>query len=139
MRSSTIKSYSTIATLRRILFCLSYRRFVLAFVILSLSFLSGQSQQTGSPKPVLYVVSTSHLDSQWNWTVQDTIREFVPNTFFENFKRLEQYPDYNFTYEGAIHYMWFRIGSISWRLVNWKHQLSFAANSCFQSQPCSSH
>jgi alpha-mannosidase len=108
MRSSTIKSYSTIATLRRILFCLSYRRFVLAFVILCLSFLSGQSQQTGSPKPVLYVVSTSHLDSQWNWTVQDTIREFVPNTFFENFKRLEQYPDYNFTYEGAIHYMWFK-------------------------------
>src|SRR5438552_147463 len=108
MRSSTIKSYSTIATLRRILFCLSYRRFVLAFLILCLSFLSGQSQQPGSPKPVLYVVSTSHLDSQWNWTVQDTIREFVPNTFFENFKRLEQYPDYNFTYEGAIHYMWFK-------------------------------
>src|SRR5216683_2287379 len=26
------------------------------------------------------------------------------------------------------------IGSISWRLANWKHQLSFAANSCFQSQ-----
>jgi len=25
------------------------------------------------------------------------------------------------------------IGSISWRLANWKHQLSFAANSCFQS------
>ncbi len=26
------------------------------------------------------------------------------------------------------------IGSISWRLANWKHQLSFAANLCFQSQ-----
>ena len=25
------------------------------------------------------------------------------------------------------------IGSISWRLVNWKHQLSFAANLCFKS------
>jgi alpha-mannosidase len=59
-------------------------------------------------KPVLYVVGTSHLDSQWNWTVQDTIREFVPNTFFENFKRFDRYPDYTFNYEGAIHYMWFK-------------------------------
>jgi len=61
-----------------------------------------------SSKPVLYVVGTSHLDSQWNWTVQDTIREFVPNTFFENFKRFERYPNYRFNYEGAIHYMWFK-------------------------------
>ena len=82
------------------------RRLVLALAILCLSFLSGQSQQ--SAKPVLYVVATSHLDSQWNWTVQDTIREFVPNTFFDNFKRLEQYPNYTFNYEGAIHYMWFK-------------------------------
>ncbi len=59
-------------------------------------------------KPVLYVVGTSHLDSQWNWTVQDTIREFIPNTFFDNFKRFEQYPAYTFNYEGAIHYMWFK-------------------------------
>jgi alpha-mannosidase len=82
------------------------RRPGLAFVVLCLSFLSGQSQQTS--KPVLYVVGTSHLDSQWNWTVQDTIRAFVPNTFFDNFKRLEQYPNYTFNYEGAIHYMWFK-------------------------------
>jgi alpha-mannosidase len=85
---------------------LGTRRLGLAFVVLCLSFLSGQSQQTS--KPVLYVVGTSHLDSQWNWTVQDTIREFVPNTFFDNFKRLEQYPNYTFNYEGAIHYMWFK-------------------------------
>ena len=26
------------------------------------------------------------------------------------------------------------IGSISWRLANWKHHLSFAANLCFKSQ-----
>jgi len=59
-------------------------------------------------KPVLYVTATSHLDSQWNWTVQDTIRQYVPSTFYTNFKNFEQYPDYNFTYEGAIHYMWFK-------------------------------
>src|SRR5437870_6875118 len=78
-------------------------------IILDASLTSVRSQQPDpDPKPVLYVVGTSHLDSQWNWTVQDTIREFVPNTFFENFKRFEQYPHYTFNYEGAIHYMWFK-------------------------------
>jgi alpha-mannosidase len=67
------------------------------------------STQTQTPaKPVLYVVGTSHLDSQWNWTVQDSIRRFVPATFLENFDRFEQFPDYVFSYEGAIHYMWFK-------------------------------
>jgi alpha-mannosidase len=64
--------------------------------------------QSPSPKPVLYVVATSHLDSQWNWTVQDSIRQFVPATFRENFDRFEKFPDYVFSYEGAIHYMWFK-------------------------------
>ena len=59
-------------------------------------------------KPVLYVIATSHLDSQWNWTVQDSIRRFVPATFLENFDRFEKFPNYVFSYEGAIHYMWFK-------------------------------
>jgi alpha-mannosidase len=66
------------------------------------------AERDGHQKAVLYVVGTSHLDSQWNWTVQDSIREFVPNTFFENFKRFERFPNYKFNYEGAIHYMWFK-------------------------------
>jgi len=66
-----------------------------------------QTQSPG-PRPVLYVVATSHLDSQWNWTVQDSIRQFVPATFRENFDRFEKFPDYVFSYEGAIHYMWFK-------------------------------
>jgi alpha-mannosidase len=64
--------------------------------------------QTPTPKPVLYVVATSHLDSQWNWTVQDSIRRFVPATFRENFDRFDRFPSYVFSYEGAIHYMWFK-------------------------------
>jgi alpha-mannosidase len=79
-----------------------------SFALLFLITAPAAGQLTQDPKPVLYVVGTSHLDSQWNWTVQDTIREFVPNTFFQNFKRFEQYPDYTFNYEGAIHYMWFK-------------------------------
>ena len=59
-------------------------------------------------KPVLYVIGTAHLDSQWNWTVQDTIRQYVAPTFFDNFKLFERFPQYVFNYEGAIHYMWFK-------------------------------
>src|SRR6478672_2571412 len=77
---------------------------VLAGVVVLTSTVFTQSPQ----KPVMYVIGTSHLDSQWNWTVQDSIRRFVPATFFENFERFEKYPDYVFSYEGAIHYMWFK-------------------------------
>jgi len=80
----------------------------LAIMILAGSATVYSQQLRPESKSVLYVIGTSHLDSQWNWTVQDTIREFVPNTFFENFKRFEKYPDYTFNYEGAIHYMWFK-------------------------------
>jgi alpha-mannosidase len=69
---------------------------------------TGVATQGQTQKPVLYVVATSHLDSQWNWTVQDSIRRFVPATFFENFDRFEKFPNYVFSYEGAIHYMWFK-------------------------------
>jgi alpha-mannosidase len=59
-------------------------------------------------KPALYVIGTAHLDSQWNWTVQDTIRQYVAPTFLDNFKLFERFPRYVFNYEGAIHYMWFK-------------------------------
>src|SRR5438105_10040012 len=78
-------------------------------IILSATLQNARSQPAKEdPKPRLYVVATAHLDSQWNWTVQDTIRQFVPNTFYTNFKYFEQYPDYAFSWEGAIHYMWFK-------------------------------
>ena len=77
-----------------------------ALVVLNLG--ASPAPATDPPKPVLYLVATSHLDSQWNWTVQDSIRQFVPATFFENFKRFEQFPHYTFNYEGVIHYMWFK-------------------------------
>jgi alpha-mannosidase len=66
---------------------------------------SGQGQ---AAKTSLYLIATAHLDSQWNWTVQDSIRDFVPKTFHTNFDFFEKYPNYKFTWEGAIHYMWFK-------------------------------
>ena len=78
-------------------------------IIVSVGVGSLRSQEAEqSAKPVLYLIATAHLDSQWDWTVQDTIRQFVPNTFFTNFKYFEQYPHYTFSFEGTIHYMWFQ-------------------------------
>jgi alpha-mannosidase len=87
---------------------ISCRHFLVGAAIVAVCAVTAISQPAGNPKPILYVIGTSHLDSQWNWTVQDTIRDFVPNTFFQNFQRFEKYPDYTFNYEGAIHYMWFK-------------------------------
>jgi alpha-mannosidase len=53
----------------------------------------------------LYVVATSHLDTQWRWTIQNTINEFVPATFSDNFKLMDVYPNYKFSFEGAFRYM----------------------------------
>ncbi|HEX5069444.1 MAG TPA: glycoside hydrolase family 38 C-terminal domain-containing protein [Vicinamibacterales bacterium] len=64
--------------------------------------------QGQAPKTTLYLIATAHLDTQWNWTVQDTIRDFIPKTFHTNFDFFEKYPNYVFSWEGVIHYMWFR-------------------------------
>jgi alpha-mannosidase len=65
-------------------------------------------QRRGLDGSVVYMVSNSHIDTQWNWTVQDTIRQWVPRTFFDNFKLFEQFPNYKFNFEGVIHYMFFK-------------------------------
>ncbi|HYT76558.1 MAG TPA: hypothetical protein VEL79_17505, partial [Vicinamibacterales bacterium] len=64
--------------------------------------------QGGSQAPAVYLVATAHLDSQWNWTVQDSIRDYIPKTARVNFAYFAKYPDYVFTWEGAIHYMWLK-------------------------------
>ncbi|MDQ2798030.1 MAG: glycosyl hydrolase-related protein [Armatimonadota bacterium] len=62
----------------------------------------------GAVKPTLYLVATAHNDTQWNWTVQHTIRDCIPATMQPNWALFEKYPDYNFNYEGVIHYMFFK-------------------------------
>src|SRR5215470_9147708 len=103
-------------------------RYVSALLVLILAVTSILGQTSAPQKPVLYVIGTSHLDSQWNWTVQDSIREFVPNTFFENFKRFERYPNYRFNYEGAIHYMWFK----EYHPEEWPMLKNYVANGRWQ-------
>lgn len=53
----------------------------------------------------LYVVGYAHLDTQWRWSYPQVISEFIPNTMRENFKLIDQYPDYIFNFTGASRYM----------------------------------
>ena len=53
---------------------------------------------------VLYVISTAHLDTQWRWTIQDTINNLVPATLRGNFAHFEKHPHYVFSFEGAFRY-----------------------------------
>ncbi len=52
----------------------------------------------------LYVVGTAHLDTQWRWTIQQTISEFIPDTFRKNLILMERHPDYVFSFEGSFRY-----------------------------------
>jgi alpha-mannosidase len=70
------------------------------------------AQQTDHPpaadaasQPTLYVTATAHLDTQWLWTIQTTIDEYIPATLRDNFALFEQYPNYVFSFEGAFRYM----------------------------------
>ena len=52
----------------------------------------------------LYLVATAHLDTQWRWTIQDVIRDYIPATLSQNFALFELYPNYVFSFEGAFRY-----------------------------------
>jgi len=70
------------------------------------------SQTTNEPgtdsTPRVGVVGTAHLDTQWRWTIRNTIDEFIPATFRDNFALMDIYPDYVFSFEGAFRYMLLR-------------------------------
>jgi alpha-mannosidase len=56
-------------------------------------------------KPLLLLLATVHLDSQWRWTIRDTISEFLPRTLAENFALFRSRPSYVLNFEGAFRYM----------------------------------
>lgn len=62
------------------------------------------STLAADPAPRVHAVATSHLDTQWRWTIQTTIDEYLRDTLDDNFALLETYPDYEFNFEGAFRY-----------------------------------
>ncbi len=75
-----------------------------------LAVVGGQvSAQTVAPKKAkAYMVADAHLDTQWNWDIQTTIKEYVWNTLNQNLFLLKQYPDYIFNFEGGVKYAWMK-------------------------------
>mmetsp|Transcript_29447 Transcript_29447/g.32751 ORF Transcript_29447/g.32751 Transcript_29447/m.32751 type:complete len:1069 (+) Transcript_29447:44-3250(+) len=54
----------------------------------------------------IYFVATAHLDTQWLWTIQDTIACFLPDTVEKNVALMDRdNSDYVFSFEGAFRYM----------------------------------
>jgi alpha-mannosidase len=76
--------------------------FALAIVLAAAAFAADEPQ---APVRTLYVTATAHLDTQWRWTIRDTIEKFIPDTLHGNFALFEKYPDYVFSFEGAFRYM----------------------------------
>lgn len=71
------------------------------------------TSRAADPEPAgsggtVYTVATSHLDTQWRWTIQTTIAEYLRATLDDNFALLEKYPDYVFSFEGAFRYQLFK-------------------------------
>ena len=65
--------------------------------------LSAQAQEKK-----VYLVADAHLDTQWNWDVQTTIKSHIWNTMVQNFMLFRQYPDYIFNFEGGVKYAWMK-------------------------------
>ena len=80
------------------------RRLLLAGAM-ALAALHGAAQ---SGKPTLFLISNSHLDTQWNWDVKTTINDYVHKTMTENMALMDKYPAFLLNYEGAIKYMWMK-------------------------------
>ncbi len=73
-------------------------------ILIVLAMLIAFSALAADPTPTVHTVATSHLDTQWRWTIQDTIDEYLLKTLDDNFALLDQYPDYVFNFEGAFRY-----------------------------------
>jgi len=82
----------------------------LAYIVLMVSLVSADSAKTNhiETQPTLYVVSCSHLDTQWYWTIQETINEHLPATFNQNFALFDKFPHYGLSFEGTFRYQLIR-------------------------------
>jgi alpha-mannosidase len=52
----------------------------------------------------LYVVPIAHLDTQWRWTIRDTIARHLPKTLTQNAAAFARFPGYVLNLDGAFRY-----------------------------------
>lgn len=79
-----------------------------ALVAVAVPCSAADSAEENAPRAKAYLVADAHLDTQWNWDVQTTIREYVWNTLNQNLLLLQKYPDYVFNFEGGVKYDWMK-------------------------------
>ena len=79
------------------------RKILLLILLVASSVVYGQAN-----KETLFLISNTHLDTQWNWDVKTTINEYIKNTLTQNMALMDKYPNFRLNYEGAIKYMWMK-------------------------------
>ena len=82
------------------------KKWILAICLVSIA---GNTPATQPPKSgKAYVVSNAHMDTQWLWTVQTSIIDYIPRTIYQNLALIRDYPNYIFNFEGAVKYNWMK-------------------------------
>ena len=76
----------------------------LVFSVFSWNMAWAQNHPDLSKEKILFTVGYAHLDTQWRWDYQKTIREYIWNTMVDNFRLFDKYPDYVFNFSGANRY-----------------------------------
>ena len=85
-----------------------YMQIMKRYLLLSLTTFFLIFSLTAQERNKAYLVSDAHFDSQWNWDVQRSIKEYIPKTLDQNLFLLEKYPNYIFNFEGGIKYSWMK-------------------------------
>ncbi|MDD8020533.1 MAG: glycoside hydrolase family 38 C-terminal domain-containing protein [Acidobacteriota bacterium] len=76
---------------------------VILFLFLAFP-VQAQTNPDLSREKILFTVGYAHLDTQWRWDYQTTIREYLWKTMVDNFSLFEKYPHYVFNFSGANRY-----------------------------------
>lgn len=84
------------------------KRILTAALVACMSIGPAAAQGTNEKAGTVYLVSDAHLDTQWNWDIQTTIRDYVKKTLTQNLYLLGRYPKYVFNFEGATKYAWMK-------------------------------
>ncbi|HPM37755.1 MAG TPA: glycoside hydrolase family 38 C-terminal domain-containing protein [candidate division Zixibacteria bacterium] len=87
---------------------MSIKTALLALLLAAVGTPAGSQPEQAAPpeqRPTLQVIGTAHLDTQWRWTIRNSIDEYIPDTFRRNLALMAQYPQYVFSFEGAFRYM----------------------------------
>jgi alpha-mannosidase len=65
----------------------------------------GQAQEVAKPSDyTAHVVGTAHTDMVWLWRREETVHDILYNTFRNQLKLMDQYPDFTFAQDHAVAY-----------------------------------